>query len=172
LTLINAAGCSPDMLARIGDVAAGWEGVMYKHILIATDGSELAERAASQGLELAKLLEAKVTVVTVTEPWAAVVTGEASFGLPPAEYEKGVVETAESVLARLDGMAKTAGVDSACVHMKDHFPDEGIVAAAKEKGCDLIVMASHGRRGIARMLLGSVAARVVTLSPVPVLICR
>ncbi len=145
---------------------------MFKHILIATDGSELAERAAAQGLELARLLKAEVTAVTVTEPWTAVVTGEAAFGLPPADYEKGVVETAANVLARVADMAKAAGLECATVHMKDHFPDEGIVAAATERGCDLIVMASHGRRGLAKLLLGSVAARVVTLSPVPVLICR
>jgi nucleotide-binding universal stress UspA family protein len=145
---------------------------MFKHILIATDGSELAERAAAQGFDLAKLINAKVTAVTVTEPWAAVVAGEAAFGLPPADYEKGVIETAENVLARIADLAKTAGVDCASVHVKDHFPDEGIVAAAKDNGCDLIVMASHGRRGIARLLLGSVATRVLTLSPVPVLVCR
>jgi nucleotide-binding universal stress UspA family protein len=145
---------------------------MFKHILIATDGSELADRAAAHGLELARLLKADVTVVTVTEPWTAVVTGEAAFGVPPAEYEKGVVETAEGVLARVSDMAKTAGLECTTVHMKDHFPDEGIVAAAKERSCDLIVVASHGRRGLARLLLGSVAARVVTLSPVPVLIGR
>ena len=145
---------------------------MFKHILIATDASDLAERAASQGLELARLLDAKVTAVTVTEPWTAVVTGEAAFGFPPADYEKGVIETAASVLARIAEMAKAAGLQCATVHVKDHFPDAGIMAAAKDGGCDLIVMASHGRRGVARFLLGSVASRVVALSPVPVLICR
>ena len=74
---------------------------MFKHILIATDGSDLAERAASQGLELAKALGAKVTAVAVTEPWTAVVTGEAALGFPPADYEKGVIETAANVLARV-----------------------------------------------------------------------
>jgi nucleotide-binding universal stress UspA family protein len=145
---------------------------MFKHILIATDGSDLAEGAASQGLELARILGARVTAVTVSEPWTAVVTGEAAFGFPPAEYEKGVAELAASVLGRVEDMAKAAGLQCATVHVKDHFPDEGIIAAAKEKGCDLIVMASHGRRGLAKLLLGSVAARVVALSPVPVLICR
>ena len=145
---------------------------MFKHILIATDGSDLAERAAAHGLELARVLGAKVTAVTVTEPWAAVVTGEVAFGFPPADYEKGVIELATSVLARVAEMAKTAGLEGKTVHVKDHFPDAGIIAAAKDHGCDLIVMASHGRRGVARLLLGSVASRVVTLSPVPVLICR
>ena len=145
---------------------------MFKHLLIATDGSDLAERAASQGLELAKILKAKVTAVTVSEPWSAMVIGDAPLGFPPADYEKGVVEIATSVLARIAEMAKSAGVDCATVHIKDRFPDEGIVAAARENGCDLIVMASHGRRGLARLLLGSVASRVLAHSPVPVLICR
>ena len=145
---------------------------MFKHVLIATDGSDLAERAASQGLELAKILQARVTAVTVTEPWTALVIGEAAFGFPPPDYEKGVLETATSVLARVAEMAKSVGLDCATVHVKDNLPDEGIIAAAKDNGCDVIVMASHGRRGLAKLLLGSVASRVLTLSPVPVLICR
>ena len=83
-----------------------------------------------------------------------------------------MIETAARVLARVADMAKAAELQCATVHMKDHFPDEGIIAAAKDSGCDLIVMASHGRRGVARLLLGSVASRVVALSPMPVLICR
>jgi nucleotide-binding universal stress UspA family protein len=145
---------------------------VFKHILIATDGSDLAERAASQGFELAKILGAGVTAVTVTEPWTAVVTGEAALGFPRRDYETSAVEAAASVLARVAGMAKSAGLDCATVHVKDHFPDEGIIAAAKDNGCDVIVMASHGRRGLARLLLGSVASRVVAHSPVAVLICR
>jgi nucleotide-binding universal stress UspA family protein len=145
---------------------------VFKHILIATDGSELAERAAAQGIELARLLGAKVTAVSVTEPWAAVVTGEAAFGFPPADYDQGVIELATSVLARVAEMANAAGLQCATMHVKDHFPDAGILAAAKDGGCDLIVMASHGRRGVARFLLGSVASSVVALSPIPVLICR
>jgi nucleotide-binding universal stress UspA family protein len=101
-----------------------------------------------------------------------VVTGEAAFGLPPADYEKGVIELATSVLARIAETAKAAGLQCTTMHVKDHFPDEGIIAAAKDNGCDLIVLASHGRRGVARLLLGSVASKVVTLSPVPVLVCR
>ena len=113
---------------------------MFKHILLATDGSDLAERAASQGLALANVLEARVTAVAVTEPWSALVTGEAAFGFPAAEYEKGVIETAESVLARIAEMAKSTGVDCATIHVKDRLPDEGIIAAAKDNGCDLIVV--------------------------------
>ena len=145
---------------------------MFKHILIATDGSELADRAAAQGLGLAKLLKANVTVVTATEPWTAVVTGEAALAFPYADYEKAAAENAAKILARAADMAKKADVACATVHVKDRFPAEGIIAAAKDKGCDLIVMASHGRRGLAKLLLGSEATKVLTLSSVPVLICR
>jgi nucleotide-binding universal stress UspA family protein len=100
---------------------------MFKHILIATDGSDLAERAASRGLELARLFSAKVTAVTVTEPWSAVVTGEAAFGFPPADYEKGVIELATNVLARVGQMAKAAGLQCETVHIKNQGLLEGSV---------------------------------------------
>jgi nucleotide-binding universal stress UspA family protein len=145
---------------------------MFKHILIATDGSELAERAASQGLELAKVVNAKVTAVTVTEPWSAVVVGEAALAVPYAAYEKGAAENAARTLGRAADLAKKVDVACATVHVKEQYPAEGIIAAAKEKGCDLIVMASHGRRGLAKLLLGSEATKVLALSSVPVLICR
>jgi nucleotide-binding universal stress UspA family protein len=145
---------------------------MFKHVLIATDGSELAERAAAQGLELAKLLGAKVTVVTATEPWVAVVAGDAALGFPSNEYDESAAKAAAQLLERIAKKAKAANIPCATMHVKDQFPAEGIIAAATENGCDLIVMASHGRRGVAKVLLGSVAGRVLVLSPVPVLICR
>ncbi len=146
--------------------------VMFKHILIASDGSELANRAEAQGLELAKLLKAKVLAVTVTEPWAATVTGEAALGFPLQAYEKAAAENAARILAPMAENAKRMGLPCTTTHVADQFPAEGIIAAAKEHGCDLIVMASHGRRGLARLFLGSEATKVLTLSTVPVLVCR
>jgi len=73
---------------------------------------------------------------------------------------------------RAADLAKKVDVACATVHVKEQYPAEGIIAAAKEKGCDLIVMASHGRRGLAKLLLGSEATKVLALSSVPVLICR
>ena len=145
---------------------------MYKHILIATDGSDLAAKAVDAGLRLAKHLGAKATAVTATEPWAAVVSGEAAFGFPPDEYEKAAANTAARVLAGVTEAAGRFGVACATLHAKDQYPAEGILEAAKAHGCDLIVMASHGRRGLTRLLLGSEAVRVLTHSTVPVLICR
>jgi nucleotide-binding universal stress UspA family protein len=144
---------------------------MYKHILIATDGSELARRAVTAGLALAKALEVRVTVVTVTEPWSAMVIGEPALAFPIEDYEKAAAENAARILASAGGAAKDAGVACETVHVSG-FPAEGIIATAKDKGCDLIVMASHGRRGLAKLILGSQATRVLALSTVPVLICR
>jgi len=144
---------------------------MYKNILIATDGSELADKALAAGLALAKALKAKAAVVTATEPWTAMVTGDAGFAFPVEEYEKAARENAARILGAASAAAQKLEVACETVHVND-FPAEGIIETAKAKGCDLIVMASHGRRGLARVLLGSQATRVVALSTLPVLICR
>lgn len=145
---------------------------MFKHILIASDGSELAERAAAQGVGLAKALNAKVTAVTVTEPWTAFLAGDAAIAFPFDEYDKGAAANAARILAATSEIAKKQDVACATAHIKDQFPAEGIIAACMSHGCDLIVMASHGRRGLAQLLLGSQANKVLTMSSVPVLVCR
>jgi nucleotide-binding universal stress UspA family protein len=145
---------------------------MYKHILIATDGSDLAGKAVVAGLELAKHLQAKATAVTATQPWMEVVTGEAALGFPLAEYEKAAADTAARILSAVSEAAQRLGVSCATVHAKEQYPADAILETAKAGGCDLIVMASHGRRGLGRLLLGSEAVRVLTHSTVPVLICR
>lgn len=148
---------------------------MYKHILIATDGSELAQKAETTGLALAKALKAKATAVTVTEPWDALsmaALAERNIPNPVAGYEEGVAAAANRILWGVGETAKKLGVSCTTMHVKDRYPADGIIEAAKERGCDLIVMASHGRRGLSKMLLGSQTTKVVTLSPVPVLVCR
>jgi nucleotide-binding universal stress UspA family protein len=145
---------------------------MYKHILLATDGSDLAKKGVDQGLALAKALGAKVTAVTVTEPLSAMLVGEAAIALPLDDFDKAASANATQILAGVSAAAGKAGVACDALHVKDQYPAEGIVEAAKAGGCDLIVMASHGRRGISKLLLGSQATRVLTLSEVPVLVCR
>ncbi|HEY7644969.1 MAG TPA: universal stress protein [Hyphomicrobiales bacterium] len=145
---------------------------MYKHLLIATDGSELAQKAVEQGLKLAEALKAKASIITVTEPWEALVVGEAIAVLPPADYEENVTIAATRILDNVKATAEKLGQSCDTLHVKDRFPAEGIVECAAEKGCDLIVVASHGRRGLRRLILGSVANEVVTRSTIPVLICR
>ncbi len=145
---------------------------MYKNILIATDGSELAQKAVHQGLALAKALGAKATAITVTEPWTAVVSGELGMAFPIDDYDKGCAANAARILANVADVAKKSGADCEMLHVKDQFPADGILATATSRNCDLIVMASHGRRGVSRLLLGSETNKVVTHGTIPVLILR
>ena len=143
---------------------------MFTHILIASDGSELAEKAAAQGLELARQLNARVLVATVTDPWA--------FGgsLPSQSvveaYERAETTKAGRIMAAICESAKKKGISCASSLVWGKRPAEGIIDAAEMNNCDLIIMASHGRRGIERLLLGSVAHEVLVRSTIPVLICR
>ena len=145
---------------------------MFKHILIATDGSELAAKAVEQGLALAKALNARATAVFVTESWVTTVPGDMAFGFPIDEYEKSCADTAKKILDSVSGLASKAGITFDTKHVRDQFAADGIIAIANGSSCDLIVMASHGRRGLSRLLLGSQANQVVTHSKVPVLIVR
>jgi nucleotide-binding universal stress UspA family protein len=148
---------------------------MYKNILIATDGSELATKALEHGLALAKRDNARVTVVTVTEPWSAMdIAHEVRQGQqnPIARFEELAASAAGRILEAAAQRAKAHGVACECLHVKDQHPAEGIIATAKDKGSDLIVMASHGRRGVSRLLLGSQAHEVLTHCTVPALIVR
>ncbi len=148
---------------------------MYKHILIATDGSELASKAVAQGLELAKALGANATAVTVSEPWNFVLAALAEREHrpePKADYDECTEAAAERVFWIVRQIAKKLGQKCETMHIRDRYPAEGILEAAQAKGCDLIVMAAHGRRGIAKLLLGSQTTRVVTLSSIPLLVCR
>jgi nucleotide-binding universal stress UspA family protein len=145
---------------------------MYKHILIATDGTELSDKALHQGLALAKALGAEATVVTATEPWESVIVGEVAVVLPPEKFEEMASANAMGVLNKAKELAEKDGVACRTLHVRDRHPADGILAAAQEKGCDLIVMGSHGRRGLSRMVLGSKANEVMTHSTIPVLIVR
>ncbi|WP_045836986.1 universal stress protein [Hyphomicrobium sp. 99] len=145
---------------------------MYKHLLIATDGSELAGKAVEQGFALAKAVNAKVTILTVTEPWGMDAPAEVAIVYPVEEYERAAAANARKILD--DASAAGMKLQIACqtVHVKDQYPAEAIVETASTHGCDLIVMASHGHRGLMRLVLGSQAHRVVTQSTTSVLICR
>ena len=148
---------------------------MYKHILIATDGSELATKALEHGLALAERDNARVTVVTVTEPWSALdIAHDALLRRPDpiGHFEEIAAAAAARILDDAAQRANAYGVTCDRVHVKDQHPAEGIVATAKDTGCDLIVMASHGRRGVSRLLLGSQAYEVLTHCSVPALIVR
>jgi len=145
---------------------------MFKHLLIATDGSELAAKAVTCGLELAAKLDARVVILTATEPWLGLINADTNpVYFPVEEYERAAKAEAARIFDKARAEALQLGVACETLHV-DGFPAEAIIETAKAKACDLIVMASHGRRGITRLLLGSQATKVVTLSSVPVLVCR
>lgn len=149
---------------------------MYEHILITTDGSELAQKGVEYGLGLAKQLGAKVTIVTVTDPvpidGTATLTGYIPMPIDIDQYEAGRKEFADRILAAAKADADKAGVQATTLHIPDRFAAEAIVEAAPRIGAGLIVMASHGRRGLGRLLLGSQTQEVLTHSAVPVLVVR
>lgn len=145
---------------------------MYKKILIPTDGSAFCERAISHGMQLAKLANARVVGVTVTHSLQL----GAPHGVVPESLQKTmqaeVGKAAEGNLAAVTRAATAAGVACETVHETHDHPWEAIVAVAKRTGCDLIVMASHGRRGVAARILGSETQKVLTHTETPVLVVR
>lgn len=145
---------------------------MFEHILIATDGSDLARIAVETGLGLAKALGAKATAVTVTPSLASVAPGEPEIGFPVEEYIRATKENAAAILSTVSDSAKRIGIACATIHEPDQYAADGILSAAEKAGCDVIVISSHGRHGLQRLLLGSQAQEVLTRSTIPVLICR
>jgi nucleotide-binding universal stress UspA family protein len=145
---------------------------MYRHILIPTDGSELAEHGVVHGLALAKSVGAKVSVIFVVEPlsWAPLVEGGAIEQL--GKYYEQIKKLAVSVLDRVANAAKEASVSCETIQVENGQPHRAIIAAAEDKGCDLIVMSSHGRSGLSMLLIGSVTNKVLTLAKTPVLVCQ
>ncbi len=144
---------------------------MYQHILIPTDGSELAGRAVTHGLSLAKLVGAKVTAIIVEErppgwlSYARVAEGSATYAEQIKKY-------AASTLDRVANQAKQAGVPCDTIQVEDAQPYEAIIGAAVERSCDLIVMASRGSSGLSAVVLGSVTHKVLTHTKIPVLVVR
>ena len=128
---------------------------MYRKILIPTDGSELAGKAVEHGVVLAKATGASITFLTVTRPYRAGTLDTVVIEDTPAEYEAGIAAEADKMLQIAAGVAKVAGVACDTVQIEDDRPYQAIIDTAGSKGCDLIVMASHGRQGISALLLGS-----------------
>lgn len=145
---------------------------MYGRILIATDGSELADKAVDHGLGLAKAVGAKVTVFRVISQPAPLVYEGIVVALPAEEIRQEIEKRVEEYFVTVRAKAAKAGVDAEMVQVENDFPWQAILDAAKEKGVGLIVMASHGRRGLTAVLLGSETQKVLTHSTIPVLVCR
>lgn len=145
---------------------------MYKHILIPTDGSDLSKNAAQHGIALAKAVTAKVTAITVSTPFHVFAADPDMLIDTSESYKKRMTTIATKYLGQVKDAAAEAGVSCDTVHVEHEHPFQAIIDAAKTKGCDLIVMASHGRRGISAIVLGSETVKVLTHSTIPVLVLR
>ncbi len=145
---------------------------MFKCILIPTDGTEFCQRAIAKGIELAKLTGARIVGVTVMQPLHSA-TPEALIPAQIASIIKGeTAKMAAEKLAAVEAAAKAAGIAVETVRETGDHPWEAILRAAKKHGADVIVMASHGRRGVSAMVLGSETQKVLTHSTIPVLVVR
>jgi nucleotide-binding universal stress UspA family protein len=150
---------------------------MYANILLSTDGSEVARKGVEHGLALAKALKAKVTVITVTEPLASGHGGGHGAWIPPQElvdgFDAAQKERAAKLLNDIRATAEQAGISADVVHIPNsHHPASDIIATAKAKSCDVIVMSSHGHRGLKKLVLGSQTSAVLADGSVPVLVVR
>jgi nucleotide-binding universal stress UspA family protein len=150
---------------------------MYAHILLSTDGSDVARKGLEHGLALAKVLNAKVTVITVTEPLPVDYgSGHASGWIPSPEevdrFDAACKERAGIVLEEARAVAGQIGISPELLHIPNAHPATAIIDTAKSGGCDLIVMASHGRRGLRKLFLGSQTSEVLADGNVPVLVVR
>jgi len=147
---------------------------MYKHILIPTDGSTQSAHAVAQGVELAKATGARVTGLFVAPaPTPLVFDGLIPVGyMQPDEHAALTAKAAARYLGAIEKVASQAGVAFEGLTVTGEFPAQAILDIAAKHKCDLIVMASHGRRGLAGVLLGSETQKVLTHAKVPVLVCR
>ena len=148
---------------------------MYTNILVATDGSALSGKAVEAACRLAAAVGAKITGFYAKPAFSAPVYAEgAAFGnmIGRARFDEQSKAHADEVLAQVRTEAKKSGVDAALMSESSTEPYEAIIKAAQSSGCDLIVMASHGRRGIKRLLMGSETMQVLTHSHIPVLVLR
>jgi len=148
---------------------------MFKHILVSTDGSKLSGKAIRTAIRLAGATGAKVTGVYVVPPYLPPMYGEGMMYAPvmsPAKYRDTVKRAGQKALAAIEIEAQTDGVAYGGALLTAQTPWEGIVRTAKAKKCDLIVMASHGRRGLSKLIMGSVTQKVLTHSRIPVVVYR
>ncbi|WP_298577334.1 universal stress protein [uncultured Luteimonas sp.] len=149
---------------------------MYRHILIASDGSNLAGKGLDAGLALAAALQARATLVTVSDPWQDVMAADPSAmaltGELREERRRQKEAEAQAVFEDARKRAQAAGVALETVYVPERLPDEAILETADRCGADLVVMASHGHRGLRKLLLGSQTQAVVSRGHLPVLVVR
>ena len=148
---------------------------MYANLLMSTDGSDVARKGVEQGIALAKALKAKATIVTVTEALPIDYGGGFDSGWVPSQeeidrFDSACRERAGKVLDQARAKAEGSGISVELVHVPNSHPATAIVETAKSRGCDLIVMASHGRRGLRKLFLGSQTSEVLVNGSIPILV--
>jgi nucleotide-binding universal stress UspA family protein len=149
---------------------------MYQHILVPTDGSTLANKAVAEGVKLANALGSQLTFLTVFVTFASLADHDHAFAGVPETVRRQALAYLEAegreALATASAHAKSAGIVADTLWVESDHPYEAIIDAAKSKGADLILMASHGRSGAKAVLLGSVTQKVLSHTQLPVLVCR
>ena len=150
---------------------------MFKHFLLPTDGSKLSDKAVKQAIKTAKALGAKITAIHVMPNYARYVSERynvsAALAAPvKTKYKEEAAALAKEILDQVCAAATAAGVECARVSVTGDLPYEAIIKQATKSGCDLIMMASHGRTGLQSILLGSETQKVLVHSKIPVLVCR
>ncbi len=145
---------------------------MYHHILIPTDGSSLSAHAVEQALTLARSMQATTTVLTVLNPFHAFAMTPELIADTRSQYERQIREQGARCVAAAEVVARAMGVPCDTAMVEHELPYEAIIETARERGADLIAMASHGRRGLSALVLGSETLKVLTHSNIPVLVFR
>jgi nucleotide-binding universal stress UspA family protein len=147
---------------------------MFRNILVPTDGSALSRKAIKRAVQLAKEQKGRVTGYYVGPPWSPRASDESVpyRVVTPDQHQANVKRVASRILKAVQAEAAKAGVPCTTSFSTDDYPYVKIIEAATRNGCDLILMATHGRRGISRLLLGSETSKVLAHSKVPVLVCR
>jgi nucleotide-binding universal stress UspA family protein len=145
---------------------------MFKSILLPTDGSELSDKATAIAVEFAKLHQSHITALTVIQPMLLPSMGDSGAVLDAGQYETQMQDAARAHITRVAAAASAAGIPFEGVIAMSANPYEEIVEAAKKYGCDLIMMASHGRTGLSKLLLGSETQSVLSHTTLPVLVLR
>jgi nucleotide-binding universal stress UspA family protein len=144
---------------------------MFKHILFPTDGSDTAEKAISTAVDTAKQLGAKVTAVSVIEPFPYMTVGD-FVPVATNDFEAQAKRNAATALEQVRHACTDAGVMCEMVTIEAEQAHRGILNCAHQSGCDLIVLGSHGRKGVEALLLGSTTQKVLTHTKLPVLVVR
>ena len=145
---------------------------MFKHILVPTDGSDLSRKAALYAIQFAKAVGAKVTAITIRAPYAVSSLDTIAVLGSQDQYDEESRQLAQRALTQVQMAAEAAGVAIDTIQATHDQPFRQIVDSAEANHCDLIVMASHGRRGVSALLLGSETQKVLTHSTIPVLVYR